>query len=82
MISVGLTYQMVQDHPFIAAAGSAVLYLLLLVVYRLTLHPLARIPGPILAAATGAYEAYFQIGKEGGGRYWIEVERLHKIYGR
>lgn len=54
----------------------------ILVGYRLTLHPLARVPGPLLAAATGAYEAYFQLVKQGGGRYWVEVERLHKIYGQ
>lgn len=56
--------------------------LLILVAYRLTLHPLARVPGPLLAAATGAYEAYFQLAKQGGGRYWVEVERLHQIYGQ
>ncbi|KAJ5635151.1 cytochrome P450 [Penicillium longicatenatum] len=55
--------------------------LLFLVAYRLTLHPLARVPGPFLAAATGAYEAYFQLAKEGGGRYWVEVARLHEVYG-
>lgn len=55
--------------------------LLLIVVYRLTLHPLAKVPGPFLAAATGAYEAYFQLVKDGGGRYWVEIERLHGIYG-
>lgn len=63
------------------AVGLAVLSYGGLVVYRLTLHPLARVPGPIIAAATGVYEGYFQLAKDGGGRYWIEVEKMHQKYG-
>ncbi|XXH02844.1 hypothetical protein Hte_009232 [Hypoxylon texense] len=51
------------------------------VVYRLTLHPLARFPGPVLAASTGLYEAYYQCIKDGGGRYWVEIEKMHQRYG-
>ncbi len=72
---------MFQDHYFLAMIGLAALFIAAVVAYRLTLHPLARVPGPILAAATGAYEAYFQLVKDGGGRYWVEVDRLHDIYG-
>ncbi|OAA74841.1 Cytochrome P450 [Akanthomyces lecanii RCEF 1005] len=72
---------MFQDHYFLAMIGLPALFIVAVVAYRLTLHPLARVPGPILAAATGAYEAYFQLVKDGGGRYWIEVDRLHDIYG-
>ncbi|KAI1391889.1 cytochrome P450 [Hypoxylon trugodes] len=50
-------------------------------IYRLTIHPLARIPGPILAATTGLYEAYYQCIKDGGGRYWVEIEKMHQRYG-
>ncbi|KAI0016236.1 cytochrome P450 [Xylariomycetidae sp. FL0641] len=59
--------------PFIVA--------LVVVTYRLFLHPLARFPGPRLAAATGLYEAYFQCLRDGGGRYWTEIERMHSEYG-
>ncbi|KAI1405185.1 putative cytochrome P450 [Hypoxylon fuscum] len=51
------------------------------VLYRLTFHPLARIPGPVLAGATGLYEAYHDCIKEGGGRYWVEIEKMHQQYG-
>jgi hypothetical protein len=52
-----------------------------IVVYRLTLHPLARFPGPKLAAATGLYETYYEVFKDGGGRYWAEIEDMHREYG-
>lgn len=56
-------------------------YLLCVAVYRLFLSPVARFPGPILAALTFAYEGYFDIFKEGGGRYWVEINRMHDTYG-
>lgn len=58
-----------------------VLATVLAVTYRLTLHPLARFPGPYLAATTWLYEGYFQCIKDGGGRYWVEIEKMHKRYG-
>ncbi|KAI0839507.1 putative cytochrome P450 [Hypoxylon sp. FL0890] len=58
-----------------------VLVTISVVLYRLTLHPLARFPGPVLAASTGLYEAYYQCIKDGGGRYWVEIEKMHKLYG-
>ncbi|KAI2602729.1 cytochrome P450 [Hypoxylon sp. NC1633] len=57
------------------------LVVLSVVLYRLTLHPLAGFPGPALAASTGLYEAYHQCIKDGGGRYWVEIEKMHKRYG-
>lgn len=65
----------------LAVFAAALCSLIGLSIYRLTLHALAKIPGPRIAAATGAYEAYFQLIKEGGGRYWPEVERMHRLYG-
>ena len=53
--------------------------LVLKAVYRITLHPLAKFPGPILAALTYKYEFYFDGIK--GGQYTKEIERLHQIYG-
>ncbi|KAI0886299.1 putative cytochrome P450 [Annulohypoxylon maeteangense] len=62
--------------PLIIIIGS-----LLVVLYRLTFHPLTRFPGPTLAASTGLYEAYYQCIKNGGGRYWAEIQKMHQQYG-
>ncbi|KAI1089370.1 putative cytochrome P450 [Rostrohypoxylon terebratum] len=51
------------------------------VLYRLTFHPLAQFPGPTLAAATGLYESYYECIKDGGGRYWVEIRKMHEQYG-
>jgi hypothetical protein len=51
----------------------------LLVSYRLTLHPLAKYPGPKLAAATYWYEYHYDVSK--GGRFIWKIMELHKHYG-
>lgn len=63
------------------ALSATAAYLFVLVIYRLFLSPLAKIPGPKLAAATGWYEAYFQFIKRGGGQYTFKTDELHDIYG-
>lgn len=56
-----------------------VVYVLSTLVYRLYLHPLAKFPGPRLAAATDLYEQYFDIWRQGE---WIwEIQRMHSVYG-
>ncbi|KAI0420251.1 cytochrome P450 [Xylaria grammica] len=50
-----------------------------LVFYRLYLSPLAKFPGPKLAAATGWYEFYYDYWLN--GQYIFEIERMHKRYG-
>ena len=64
------------------AAAIVLLYLSQLVlkaIYRITFHPLAKFPGPILAALSYKYEFYFDGIK--GGQYTKEIARLHQIYG-
>ncbi|KAF5377415.1 hypothetical protein D9757_009717 [Collybiopsis confluens] len=60
--------------------ASAVLYAGALVIYRVFLHPLRKYPGPVLAAMTEGYEAYYNIVKKGG--LVTEIERLHTIHGK
>ena len=55
-----------------------------LVIYRLTLHPLAGFPGPKIAAATRLYEFYYDViyGGGSGGHYYREIELMHAQYGQ
>jgi len=56
-----------------------ILYCLTLVIYRLCFHPLARYPGPKLAAISWWYEFYYD-----GilyGKYTFKIQELHKKYG-
>jgi hypothetical protein len=53
----------------------------LLCIYRLLISPLSRIPGPKLAAATGWYEAYFELYHSFGGQYLFHIQELHRRYG-
>ena len=61
---------------------STVLYSITLVIYRLFLHPLARFPGPKLAAATKWYEFYYDVVKKDGGTYMYEIDRMHQTFGK
>lgn len=61
---------------FLAAVA---VYSVALIIYRLYLHPLARFPGPKIAAATGWYEFYHEVIR--GGMYIHEIQRMHREYG-
>ncbi|KAH8658494.1 putative cytochrome P450 [Xylariales sp. PMI_506] len=56
-----------------------VCYYVGLVIYRLTFHPLAKFPGPWMAAASGWYDFYYDIYL--GGQFYRNVQRLHDKYG-
>ncbi|KIK57228.1 hypothetical protein GYMLUDRAFT_247190 [Collybiopsis luxurians FD-317 M1] len=64
---------------FYLLASIVVSYVGGLVIYRAFFHPLCKYPGPILAALTEGYEAYYNIVKEGS--FLNEIERLHEVYG-
>ncbi|KAI0909120.1 cytochrome P450 [Ustulina deusta] len=56
-----------------------VLYYVTLALYRLYLHPLARFPGPKLAAVTRVYEDYYDLYQS--GKYAFKISELHKQCG-
>jgi hypothetical protein len=60
---------------------SCLVYLIALAVYRLYLSPVAKFPGPKLAALTQWYEIYYDVFKNGGGQFTFEIRRMHEKYG-
>ena len=56
------------------------LYLVALGTYRLYFDPIAKFPGPKLAALTLWYEFYYDVVKR--GQYTFEIEKMHKRYGQ
>ncbi|KAL8851803.1 MAG: hypothetical protein Q9221_003317 [Calogaya cf. arnoldii] len=56
-----------------------IVYNIALVIYRLYFSPLAKFPGPKLAAATLWYEYYYDVVQR--GRYTWKIAELHAQYG-
>jgi hypothetical protein len=61
------------------AAVLTLLYFIYGIIYRLYLSPIAKIPGPNLAAATGWFEFYHDIIHY--GRYIFKIMDLQREYG-
>ena len=55
-------------------------YLLSIGVYRLFFSPLARFPGPKLAALSNWYEFYYDVIRE--GQFTFHIQALHQKYGK
>lgn len=66
-------------NPIVIGLGLLVLYCIGTAIYRLYLSPLAKIPGPKLAALTPWYNAYYDLVL--GGQYVWRVEEMHRQYG-
>lgn len=49
-------------------------------IYNVLFHPLAKIPGPKLAAMSRLYEMYYDLFHD--GRYLWQIEKMHKKYGQ
>jgi hypothetical protein len=64
-----------------AAAGVAILlvYVIGVIVQRLYFSPIAKFPGPKLAAATFWYEFYFDVIQS--GKFTWQIQRIHEKYG-
>lgn len=54
-------------------------YFCYLTVARLLLSPLARFPGPKLAAWSNCYEFYYDVIRQ--GRFTEHIQALHRRYG-
>ena len=57
-----------------------VLYVIGLYGYRLYFDPLAKIPGPKIAAVSLWYEFYYDVVKR--GRYTWKIKEMHEKYGK
>jgi hypothetical protein len=67
------------EHYIGITAASAAAYVTILVAYRLYFSPLAKFPGPKIAAATGYYEFYHDYFRQ--GQYVKVIKSLHDRYG-
>ncbi|RDW60238.1 hypothetical protein BP5796_11844 [Coleophoma crateriformis] len=62
--------------------GAVFVYTIALAIYRHYFHPLARFPGPKLAAATYWYDSYQDcIAGPFPGQGAYHIEKLHEVYG-
>ena len=64
---------------FLSLLAVAIVWLIGVVGYRRFFHPLAKVPGPPLAAITYLYIFYFNAGRT--SRFYAQVEKLHEKYG-
>ncbi|OCK77493.1 putative cytochrome P450 [Lepidopterella palustris CBS 459.81] len=82
MITVSIfdiVIEAVYNAPIALAVLVATIYYFGLVIQRLVLSPVAKFPGPKLAAATFWYEFYFDVVKRGS--YFREIAKMHQKYG-
>lgn len=47
-------------------------------IYRVYFHPLAHIPGPLLAKVSSVYAYYYNFRD---ARFYLQIQKLHEQYG-
>lgn len=62
----------------VAALSISAFYVVSLVIQRLLFSPIAKFPGPKLAAVTSWYELYYDVIHK--GKYLFEIEKMHDKY--
>ena len=72
-------FSAIRDYSWVGAGVGILLALICRYIYRLTLHPLAKFPGPTLAGASSLYGAFFDLG---GKSYVKSFPALHEKYGK
>jgi hypothetical protein len=82
--------KMISMHGFPSAkSGSTIIlvtflllgvYIVGLALYRLYFSPIAKFPGPKLAALSRWYEFYYEVVRK--GQFTFRIQELHKQYGR
>lgn len=83
MISFASIFESFPDHAGLYIVAGLSIYvgsLGAVALYRLFLDPLAKFPGPRLAAVSRWYEGYYDVVK--GGQYTFKIGKLHKQYGK
>lgn len=80
-IALGISAAVLRNAALVACFTLYSTYIVSIVTYRLFFHPLSKLPGPKLAAATYLYEFYYDILKAPGGQYIWQLEELHSQYG-
>lgn len=63
---------------FTSALFCAAVNVIGVVVYRIFFHPLAHIPGPLLAGVTSLYCYWYNARS---GRLYLQIQKLHEQYG-
>lgn len=63
----------------INAALTLILYIISIGIYRLFFSPLAKFPGPKLAALTQWYETYYDVWLD--RQFVLHIQKLHETYG-
>lgn len=58
---------------------TGLIYLAGLAIYRLYFSPIAKFPGPKLAALSKWYEFYYEVVLK--GQFTFHIQELHKKYG-
>ncbi|KAG5748289.1 hypothetical protein H9Q70_009044 [Fusarium xylarioides] len=63
----------------LSSVAFVILRFSIIVAYRLLFSPLAKFPGPKIAASTHLYESYYDYWKQ--GQYYKVIQRMHEKYG-